>query len=107
MMAFLALVSSSLLEPARNEKLAPHIVLAPDFDTSVVTLSQVMRALLMVGTVVDAIPDVAILLGLLAGLVVAVVGKARAVITPTEQRRTPPISVRNVMKNVPGLARRV
>ncbi|CBJ26342.1 expressed unknown protein [Ectocarpus siliculosus] len=77
-----------------------------DYSCSAETYT-VMRALLMVGTVVDAIPDVAILLGLLAGLVVAVVGKARAVITPTEQRRTPPISVRNVVKNVPGLARYV
>lgn len=66
-----------------------------------------MRVLLMVGTVVDAIPDVSILLGLLAGLVVAVVGKVRAMTTPTEQRQTQPISVRNVVKNVPGLARQV
>ncbi|CAN0025942.1 unnamed protein product [Ectocarpus fasciculatus] len=77
-----------------------------DYSCSVETYT-VMRALLMVGTVVDAIPDVAILLGLLAGLVVAVVGKARAMITPTEQRETPPISVRNVVKNVPGLTRQV
>ncbi|CAM9535682.1 unnamed protein product [Ectocarpus sp. 12 AP-2014] len=77
-----------------------------DYSCSAETYT-VMRALLMVGTIIDAIPDVAVLLGLLVGLLVAVVGKARAVITPTEQRRTPPISVRNVVKNVPGLARRV
>lgn len=62
-----------------------------------------MRGLLVFGTIIDGIPEAAILLAILTGLGVFIYSRARTILTGCRQDQG--IDVRNLVKNGPGFAR--
>ena len=62
-----------------------------------------MRGILVFGTIVDGVPEAAILLAILTGLGVFICSRVRTIISCGQQDQG--INVRDLAKNGPGFAR--